>query len=756
MPRPPPASRSYVAAARQHEPKTLRVLGAVMFGTCSRAKVLLLHVSTIAIATVTANAAHAQAAQTLDPITVVATKTEERASETLAAVSTVRGEQINQIMPKRFSDTLMGIPGVYFQERGDEPGTSVNIRGLQDFGRVAVVVDGARQNYQRTGHFANGAFYLDPELVGGVDVVRGPTANIYGSGAIGGVVSIRTKDFEDVVRPGERWGVEGHTQAGTNHARGLVSGFGGVRVSPNIDVFAGGSLTSQSNYNDGDGTEVVNSWNKIGSAIGKVTLRPADGHEVKLGGTFQNFEYDFGQPARGTQSGVSVYGTNLTNTTATARWKFARPDTPLIDWDANVYWNRTESEQTKIRHTSAASSLSRPLCGPGVAGNPISGCVGDVRGYTLDTVGFDANNTSRFEALGWRNALTLGADAFNDKVETFDPHGNSNVTTPGGERTVGGGFAQMKSNYSTWLEIIGALRYDTYELSGLGTTTSGDRLSPKITVGITPFRGFTPYVTYAEGYRAPSLTETIISGAHARATPFEPGFPCPDGNVGLFCFLPNPNLKAEVGKNKEVGVNLRYDDVFAPGDSFRGKFNVFRNDVDDFIEMVSFGSSNQFYQYQNIPEARIEGAEFETMYDAGSWFAGLAGHTQRGHNVATGIGLLRIQPDMLTTTAGVRFYERKMTVSVRWSAVGSNTDIPSDYVPNDSYNLVNLYVGYQPNPDVLMGFNVDNLLDETYRPYAIPRAVVGGDPLTQNDTLWASLAPGITFKGSLKIRFGGT
>jgi hemoglobin/transferrin/lactoferrin receptor protein len=88
---------------------------------------------------------------------------------------------------------------VWFRERADSPETAINIRGLQDFGRVAVVVDGARQNFQRSGHNANGTFFLEPELVAGVDVARGPVANIYGSGAIGGVVSFRTKDVEDVL-----------------------------------------------------------------------------------------------------------------------------------------------------------------------------------------------------------------------------------------------------------------------------------------------------------------------------------------------------------------------------------------------------------------------------------------------------------------------------------------------------------------------------------------------------------------------------
>ncbi len=149
--------------------------------------------------------------QSLDTITVAASKTEERAIDALAPVSVVTLEQIQGRQASTVGDLLYNVPGVWLQNRGDEPSTSINIRGLQDFGRVAVVVDGARQNYQRTGHFANGSFFLNPELIGGIDIVRGPTANIYGSGAIGGVASFRTKDIQDVLRPGERWGVDTNT-----------------------------------------------------------------------------------------------------------------------------------------------------------------------------------------------------------------------------------------------------------------------------------------------------------------------------------------------------------------------------------------------------------------------------------------------------------------------------------------------------------------------------------------------------------------
>jgi hemoglobin/transferrin/lactoferrin receptor protein len=389
----------------------------------------------------------------LDTITAVATRTDERAIDALAPVSVVTLEQIQGRQASTLGGLLYNIPGVWVQDRGDEPSTSINIRGLQDFGRVAVVVDGARQNYQRTGHFANGSFFLNPELVGGIDIVRGPTANIYGSGAIGGVASFRTKDIEDVVRPGERWGVDAKTILGTNYGRALGSVFGGVHVNPNVDVFAGGTYSTQENYKDGTGFEVANTGNRLTAGIAKLTVRPADGHEVKLGTIFQEDIFSVGQPPRragdpntrnpnGTNNldGTSIYRSDVKNYTTTLGWKYSQPDDKWFDWDAKVYWNRTENDQIKTGHTSTTPSA---FCG-GVPGNAVSGCIGSNRGYLLDTVGVDVYNTTRFETYDWRHAVTYGLDAFQDKVTSNDLRGTSDVTTPGGQRTLSGGSCSGK------------------------------------------------------------------------------------------------------------------------------------------------------------------------------------------------------------------------------------------------------------------------------------------------------------------------
>jgi len=718
----------------------------------------------------------APSGQQQDPVLLENVQTQQAAIDVLAPISVITLENINRIDPKRLSDIFYNVPGVSFQERGDTPETSINIRGLQDFGRVAVNVDGARQNYQRTGHNANGGFYLDPELIGGVEVIRGPTANIYGSGAIGGVVSFRTKDVDDILKPNERIATAFGGMLGSNSGRGMASAFTAVRGNPNVDFIFGATHRMQSNYKDGEDNVISNTGNHVSTGMAKGTFRPAEGHEIKLGMILQENLYNVGQYNRGPTTtaaqralnqGSSVYATDLHNTTATVRWKYYRPEDNIFNWDVSAYSNRTSSDQTKIAHLSNTAQAG--VCT--TPGNNVSGCVGDKRYYLLETLGFDANNTTRFNLGEWRNAVTFGGDMFQDDVTTSDSSGNSNITTPGGIRTVSGAFVQWKANYSSWLEVVSAARYDNYELESNNNSTSGSRVSPKITVGITPVKGITPYVSYAEGYRAPSITETLIAGAHV--TGGGPViFNCPGGGGGLFCFLPNTSLRPEVGKNSEVGLNLKFDNIFATGDSFRGKFSAFRNNLEDYIELVAsppvtvmvqvspfpppFGTvvpitGSQFYQYQNIAKAHIQGFEAEAMYDAGTWFLGVSGQIQRGYNDVNGQGLATIQPNKIVTTAGVRLLDRKLTIGGNWTSAAANNHVPANYLPSTAYDLVNLFLTYEPVKDLTFGFTVDNVLNAYYRPYAIPIGATDGT--TQNDVLWTAPPPGIVYKGSMRVRF---
>lgn len=713
-----------------------------MRGGLLRASAFLLttSVSTIALT-------NGAAAQTLlDAITLLATKTEEKAIDSLAGVSTIRKDRIDQTLARRTSELFMGMPGVWFQERGDDPGTAIVIRGLQDFGRVAVTVDGARQNFQRSGHNANGLFYIEPEMIGGVDVVRGPVANIYGSGAIGGVASFRTKDVEDVLKLGQRWGVLTNGMIGSNRGEFVGSNFGAVRVNPNVEMIWGGSYRDRQAFRDGNGTEVRNSNNETFSGLAKLVVRPADGHEVKFSGL--GYDTHFYNGTSNATNTATVYDASVVNYVASLGWKYQRPEDRLFDFDSKVYWTTTMTDMTKI----AGSNSS------------ISGRLGATRSFTIDTAGFDLNNTSRFDTGAIRHALTYGGDFFRDTVKVVDMTGTGDLFTPNGQREVGGAFTQLKSNYSTWLETIAAVRYDTFDLSGGNTQSSGDRLSPKFTLGVTPLPFITFYGTYAEGYRAPAITEVFVAGQHPNAGP-----------GSNFVFLQNGTLRPEIGKTKEFGVNIRQDNLFTQGDALRIKANVFRNDVDDFIELtnVPFGVAGAggavctninfngaCQQYQNISAARLEGAEFESTYDAGFMFLGLSGSHIRGKNALTGVPLVKIMPDQITGTVGARFFDRKLTTMVRIQAVDAKTaaEIPVStppatgpvMPPTEAYTLVNYYMAYQPSEDVTLSFGIDNLFDQYYAKY-LDVTTLG--TATGSATL-NSPSPGRTYKIGFKVRFG--
>ena len=84
--------------------------------------------------------------------------------------------------------------------------------------RVNVMVDGTRQTTSAyrgySGH--DNRVSIDPELLSGVDISKGPNGGPFGAGIIGGVVNMRTLEAEDVVLPGQMIGTRLKLGIGTN------------------------------------------------------------------------------------------------------------------------------------------------------------------------------------------------------------------------------------------------------------------------------------------------------------------------------------------------------------------------------------------------------------------------------------------------------------------------------------------------------------------------------------------------------------
>ena len=671
----------------------------------------------------------------LDEISATSTKTESSAVSTLGGASVIAGEQIRQVQPDRVSDLLRQVPGVTTQENPNDPGQAINIRGLQDFGRVNVLVDGARQNFQATGHGANGTFYLDPELIGGVDVTRGPVSTIYGSGAIGGVVAFRTRGIDDILKADETAGVEQKIGGGTNGYGIVTSTSGGFRLPNNAaNVFGQFVLRDGYTYKDGAGIVVPDPSRDLRAGNIKINVNPAEGHQISASALMQKFDFT----NNGSSSGGSRFGYELETSTYTLGYRFNPADNPLIDFNAKGYYSTTQSNRTLLSPTATYNSLgARP-------GSKIN--------VDLDTTGFDVFNTSRFDTGPVSHALTIGGDGVFDKVRTTDNAGGFvSAFTPSGKRSLLGAFVQDEMRYGTWLRGVVAARYDSYELKGGAYKSDGDRVSPRATLGISPLPWFEVYGTYAEGYRAPAISETLVSGVHP--------FPA-------FVILPNPTLRPETAHNVEGGVNLKFDDVLTEGDKLRGKVVVFNNRVDDFINIQGVGPTyyravitgafaNSFcanrtapfafcqipvqnQQFVNIARADLSGVEAEGNYDWGTGFASAFFSHTEGKNKATGETLLTVPPDRVGGTFGLRFLDNRLTIGTRVTHYASRFDVPtgSNVVGTKSYTLVDLFASYEHNEWLRGDLVLANIGDVRYQKY-----------------LDLNRSPGFQARGALTIKF---
>ncbi|MBW7893217.1 MAG: TonB-dependent receptor, partial [Chitinophagaceae bacterium] len=135
----------------------------------------------------------------LDPITVTATISQKRASETGRDITIIKGEQFQHLPVHSLDDLLRYIPGVEIQARGPMGSQSdIVIRG-GTFQQALVILDGLRLNDPNTGHF-NSYIPIAPYEIDRIEILKGASSAIHGPDAVGGVINIITKTFAEKQR----------------------------------------------------------------------------------------------------------------------------------------------------------------------------------------------------------------------------------------------------------------------------------------------------------------------------------------------------------------------------------------------------------------------------------------------------------------------------------------------------------------------------------------------------------------------------
>lgn len=219
----------------------------------------------------------------LDPIELVSSGSSrpggsawQQASEeiyrTPASVANVNAGTINSF-GNDLNNSLRSVSGVSTYQDAAQPGMAVNVRGLEGFGRVTSTIDGVRQNYRFVAHAPAGYTYVEPSLLGGIDITKGAITTAGGAGTLSGAVNYRTLAIDDVLNSDERAGAQVTTTFGGNRKDDVaITKSGGVRFNlPGApdggSVFGAVNMTSAANYENGDGKVVNNSWREVKSGL---------------------------------------------------------------------------------------------------------------------------------------------------------------------------------------------------------------------------------------------------------------------------------------------------------------------------------------------------------------------------------------------------------------------------------------------------------------------------------------------------------
>ncbi len=579
-------------------------------------------------------------------IVVTASGFEQPRDEVGQAVTVIDSERLEREQSVRISDILRTVPSVAVAQSGGAGGqTSVFIRGGES-SQSLVLIDGVRINDPSS---PNAVFDFGTLLTGNIDrveVLRGPNSVIWGSQAIGGVVNIRNAEPTDglTIRTRSEYGYRDTRLSQTN-----ISGrFGPVSASFGAGSFRSDGISALLNNTERDGYRSI-------SANGKLLVDLTGAISLDLRGYYTRGKLQFDDafafgpitdPRSRTEQFVAYAGLNAA--LLDGRWR-----------------NRLSYSRTDIDRTGTDTAV------------PVSFNVNQFGGV-IDRLEYHAS----FDVT---DAVTLvyGLEHERTKASSFFPANGPGAVPDRAKTRVTSGFGQLIVKPITGLTLTGGVRHDDYSQYG-GVTTFGANFAYSPNDGATVLRG-----TYAEGFRAPTLTEALL----------------PFGNTAL---------KPETARSFDLGVEQTFLEGAATASATY--FNKKSNDTIVF-SFVSFAS-------ENIARTRAKGVELGLALRPSPTLTVDAQYSfvdaeDRSPGVSFGAQLARRPKD-------------SASMAINWQApfglslgstvtlTGDSRDgLPNIFSPNparlDGFVLVGLRASYAVTSNMELYGRVDNLLDEVYQ-----------------------------------------
>ena len=458
------------------------------------------------------------------PVVVSASRVPLPSTAVGSAVTVITGEELENKQSRFVADVLREVPGVAVNRTGNFGGlTQVRIRGAEG-NHTLVLIDGIE-----VGDPFNGSEFDFSQLLTNnierIEILRGAQSALYGSDAIGGVISITTKGAQ----PGFEASVaaEGGSFQ-TKNARGSAStGFEDFDMSVGVEAFETAGFDIAPDGDEKDFSQVI-------SANVRSAYRPVEGLEFRVSGRLVDRISETDTQAFATTGEVIDADTHSEGREINLR---TEGQLDLFDgaWEQILGGALTRSEIDRFD-----------------AGVETSGSVGVKRkldyqsNVTLETPDL-LNTVHGFTLFG-----EVEQERFRNIQPSFPPADQERRTT--NYAVVG----EYRLQAFDRLFLSGALRHDEFDEFEDATTY---RVTGSFDV---PETGSRLHASYGTGIKAPNFFE-------------------------LFGFIPgdfrsNPNLEPERSKGWDVGVEQQFLDGRVIAD-----VTYFRADLSDEIETVLDG-----------------------------------------------------------------------------------------------------------------------------------------------------------------------
>jgi hemoglobin/transferrin/lactoferrin receptor protein len=661
-------------------------------------------------------------ASSIEKVTVVGTRNTRPVHTFPGQIDVLDQDGIQASVPSTVSDLVKDMPNVQFDGGPRRTGEAPNIRGLggQD---VLVLIDGVRQSWT-SGH--DGRFFLDPNLLVGVEVVKGPASALYGSGALGGVIAFRTAKASDLLDEGMSAGLRatlGYQDVNDEFLRGLT-GFthqGDFDIVANIAQRTSGDIKLGSGFDLQSDDDLVTGFAKFGYS-------PSEEFSAQV--SYLGFHNEAVEPDNG--QGIST-GTLLNKTVS------------MDQFAGHFNWK-----------PASASFINMNFVPYHIKGSvdEVDPATNDSLRRDIETTGFSLDNRTPFAFGDIKGLFTIGGEWYEDDQVGHDSTvpGGVRSGVPSGGDNFWGVFAQIEATADRplgapgKLTIIPGIRYDSFSAFSAGNPDREESaVSPKIAATYQPTDWFFVFGNTGKAFRAPGINELYLSGIH-----FEIPHPCnfspvpPPGCAALGnvanTFVPNPNLEAETSKFWEAGAGFTFNDLVTSDDALLIKGSYWQQDIDNFINLavnVTFPATcffpprvpcNAGTATANNVDAELSGTEIEARYDSDRWRLALGYGTVDGKERGSSFDVTSLPADRFTASATLKLPEID-------GRVGARMEIGSDYSKNynpvtsdpstevrDGYTTFDLFATWQPTDDILSGalnglrvdLGVENVTDEDF------------------------------------------